>query len=278
MKKIHLLLIDPQNDFCDPTGSLAVKGADADMARLAKMIDRLGGKIDDVHVTLDSHRVIDIAHPKMFKRVSDGQPPTPFTVLGVNSQDRIVRFDNGQPTSEEYITFLPSHRVRVVQYLKALTAGGRYPHVIWPEHCLIGTWGTQVYKPVSDSLINWERQNFAIVDYVTKGSNPWTEHFSGVKAEVPDPSDPSTQINTALIQTLESADEILLAGEARSHCLANTVRDIVGAFSDPSYVKKLILLTDATSDVPGFEQYGESFVQDMVKLGMKTTTTVDYLK
>jgi nicotinamidase-related amidase len=112
-----------------------------------------------------------------------------------------------------------------------------------------------------------------MVDFVTKGSNPWTEHFSAVQAEVPDPEDPSTQVNTRFIQTLETADIILLAGEALSHCLANTVRDVARSFSDPKYVQKLILLTDASSNVTGFENYGADFVRDLTVLGMKTSTT-----
>jgi nicotinamidase-related amidase len=112
-----------------------------------------------------------------------------------------------------------------------------------------------------------------MANFVTKGSNPWTEHFSAVQAEVPDPEDPSTQVNVGFIKTLEEPDFILLAGEALSHCLANTGRDIVKNFSDPKYVQKLILLTDASSNVPGFEKYGSDFVSELVALGMQTSTT-----
>ena len=79
------------------------------------------------------------------------------------------------------------------------------------------------------ALTEWESR-FAFVDYVTKGSNILTEHYSAVQADVPDPSDASTQINTRLIQTLENADLVAIAGEARTHCLANTVRDIADGF------------------------------------------------
>ena len=116
-----------------------------------------------------------------------------------------------------------------------------------------------------------------MVDYVTKGSNFWTEHYSAVQADVPDPNDPDTMLNTRLIETLERADIILLAGEARSHCLANTVRDIADNFGEEN-IKKMVLLSDATSDVPGFENLGESFVDEMVKRGMQISTTIDFLK
>jgi nicotinamidase-related amidase len=166
---------------------------------------------------------------------------------------------------------------RTLAYLKALEKGGRYPLCIWPPHCLIGTPGAAVFSPVWDSLRFWIEENRAMVDFVTKGSNIYTEHYSGVKAEVPDSADPGTQINIGLIKTLESADIIAVAGEAGSHCLANTVRDIVNEFSDAGCVKKIHLLTDATSPVPGFEKFQEDFIKEMVAKGMNLTTTTDFL-
>jgi nicotinamidase-related amidase len=280
--KIHLVIVDPQNDFCDSKGTLYVTGGEKDMTKVAEMIDRIGAKLDDVHVTMDSHRLIDISHPSWWKRVGDGAHPGPFTLLGLDGK-RIVKLDpkaDGSlvPTTEEYTTYLPSFVYRSREYLKALADGKRYPHCIWPPHCLIGTWGHNVYPALADALRRWEDQQFAMTDYVTKGSNPWTEHFSGIKAEVPDPSDPSTQVNTGLIQTLETADLVVVCGEALSHCVANTVRDIGACFSDPKYIEKITLLTDASSNVPGFEHFGKAFLDEMTKKGMRTDTTDNFLK
>jgi nicotinamidase-related amidase len=264
--KLHLLVIDPQKDFCDPHGSLFVTGADQDMDRLALMVDRLSGKIDDIHVTMDSHRKIDISHPLWWKD-SAGRAPNAFTVITVSD------LETGRWTTRQ-----PGAYSRSLRYLKALEAGKRYPHVIWPEHCLIGDEGHTVHTNLANAVHGWEHKRYAMADFITKGSNPWTEHFSAVQAEVPDPEDPSTQINSGLIATLEEADIILLAGEALSHCLANTGRDIVNNFSDPKYTKKLVLLTDASSNVPTFEQYGSQFVSDLTAKGMQTSTTVDFLR
>ena len=108
---------------------------------------------------------------------------------------------------------------RALTYVQTLAKNGRYPLCIWPPHCLIGSPGHAVMPELFAALLDWE-QRFALVDYVTKGSNIWTEHYSAVQADVPDPADPGTQINTALIQTLLKADMIAVAGEAGSHCLA----------------------------------------------------------
>jgi len=98
-----------------------------------------------------------------------------------------------------------------------------------------------------------------------------------VQADAVDPQDPSTQINTKLIETLVEADIILVAGEAGSHCLRNSVQDIAANFADDSYIKKLVLLTDATSPVPSFENFQEDFIKEMTAKGMQLSTTVDFL-
>ncbi len=263
-RNIHLLVIDPQNDFCDPGGSLYVPGAERDMDRLALLVHRLRDKLADVHITLDSHRKVDIAHPIWFVD-SDGHHPDPFT--SITAADM---------TGGAWTTTVPAFRDRTLAYLRALETGGRYPHVIWPYHCLIGSGGHAVWPRLFEAVAEWE-ERFATPDIVTKGSNPFTEHFSAVRAEVPDPEDPTTQLNAGLIATLEDADVVLLAGEARSHCLANTVRDITSALTDPGTIEKLILLTDATSDVPGFEALGDSFVRDLCARGLKTSTTDRFL-
>lgn len=264
MARIHLLVIDPQLDFCSPDGALSVPGAAADMDRLAAFVHRMRDRLSDVHVTLDSHRKVDISHPVWFSD-ANGHHPAPFS--------RVTPADLRAGT---WTTTWPAAWGRTLAYLEALDQGGRYPHVIWPEHCLIGSPGHAVWPALFDALQEWS-DRFALVDFVTKGSNPWTEHFSAVRAEVPDPEDPATQLDLRLIRTLEDADVVLLAGEASSHCLANTVRDIATAFSDPALVKKLVLLQDATSPVPGFEAYEADFLRDMKALGMQLSSTDRFL-
>jgi nicotinamidase-related amidase len=129
---------------------------------------------------------------------------------------------------------------------------------------------------VSAALGRWARKRREVVDFVTKGSNPFTEHYSAVQAEVPDPDDPGTLLNGRLIKTLADADLVLIAGEALSHCVANTVRDIANNFGEAN-IKKLVLLTDCSSSVAGFEGLGQQFVKEMVGRGMQTAKSVDFL-
>jgi nicotinamidase/pyrazinamidase len=264
-RNVHLVIIDPQVDFCDPAGALYVKGAEADVERLARMVRRLAPKLSDIHVTLDSHRLIDVAHP-IFWKSSDGQNPDPFTILTAADVE-----------SGRWIPALPGLTRRMLEYVRTLEANGRYPLCIWPPHCLIGSPGHCVMPELREALLEWERQRFAMVDFVTKGSNPWTEHYSAVQADVPDPADPGTQLNARFIQTLMDADLIAIAGEAGSHCLANTVRDIAASFGDDSAIRRLVLLADANSPVPGFEGLQADFITEMRDRGMQVGTTTDFL-
>lgn len=264
--KVHLVVIDPQVDFCDPSGALYVTGAERDMDRLAQMVCRLTGKLDDIHVTLDSHRLIDVAHP-VFWKDSGGRNPAPFTIITASEVE-----------SGRWMPALPGLTGHMLTYVQTLEANGRYPLCIWPPHCLIGSPGHCVVPELRQALQQWESRRFALVDYVTKGSNPWTEHYSAVAADVPDPEDPGTQINTRLIQTLMDADLVAIAGEAGSHCLANTVRDIAQSFGGDSYVKRLVLLEDATSPVPGFESLQTQFIDEMSARGMQISNTREFLR
>lgn len=264
MKKIHALIIDPQEDFCNPKGALFVTGADKDSDRLADFLIKFGKKIGDIHVTLDSHRSVDIAHP-IFWTNSKGIHPNPFTIISEKDVE-----------GGTWFTTNPSWRQRGIDYVKALSKNSRYPLCIWPPHCLIGTWGHSIAKTVSDALVKWENDVFGVIDFVTKGSNIFTEHYSAYKADVPDASDPTTMPNTDLLSILQEADEILISGQALSHCVRNTVQDICDGFGVDN-TKKFVLLRDTSSNVSGFEKMGEDFVRDMVGRGMRVTTTKDYL-
>ena len=264
--KIQLLVIDPQNDFMDiPGAALPVPGADADMKRLARFIDRVGDALHAIRVTLDSHHPVDIAHPIWWSNVA-GENPAPFTTISV-ADVRNGIWAARNPLVQSYSS----------QYVEALEVNGRYQLLIWPPHCLIGSWGHNVQADVFQALSAWGRKKLATVDFIPKGSNPKTEHYSAVQAEVPDPSDAATTLNSSLISSLQEADVLVIAGEALSHCVASTIRDIANHF-DEENIRKLVLLTDCASAVPGFEKLGKDFVREMMDRGMQTAVSTEYLR
>lgn len=264
---VRLLLIDPQIDFCDPdNGALYVKNAEHDCVRTAAMIKRLGKKLKKLYVTFDSHTQYQIFH-QMFWMKGDGTPVDVFQQITYAD----VRDGVFAPVD-------PNMRDWCLQYTKSLDDGGRYPLIIWPYHCLIGTPGWALSPVIMEAIHDWERTTYRSFTPITKGSCYKTEHYSAVKAEVEVPEDPTTQLNNrGLIVPAEEADILLLAGQARSHCLANTVTDMMNAFADDTYIKKMHLLKDATSDVEGFEHLGEAFVTTFVEKGGVVDTTDNVL-
>jgi nicotinamidase-related amidase len=109
---------------------------------------------------------------------------------------------------------------------------------------------------------------------VSKGTNPLTEHYSAIQAEVPSVDDETTQVNAALVGKLALADTILIAGEALSHCVASTVRDLADQLGAEN-VGKLVLLTDCASPVRGFEAQGQAFIKEMQARGMRVANSGD---
>jgi len=265
MKKVCLFTIDPQVDFTSPSGSLFVPGADKDMERLSTMIKRLKSSINEIVVSCDSHRTIHIAHPIWWED-NLGNHPQPFTLI---SEEDVIGIN------PKWKAFNPKYRERSINYVKELKKNGRYELYIWPPHCLIGSTGATINSQLFETLCNWESQ-FACVDYIPKGSNIFTEHYSIFKADVVDPEDITTNLNTNLITLLITMDLIAIAGEAGSHCVCNSVKDLADNFGDEN-IKKLVFLEDCSSPVPGFEKVQEDFVKDMENRGMSVTTSDKFL-
>ena len=266
VKNVHLLIIDPQFDFVNKNGSLCVPGAQEDMQRLSVFIEKNVSKFGDIHVSLDQHHYIHIANPGYWMN-SNGDMPSPYTEI------RRTDVISGKWTPRN-----PELLQRVLNYLEVLEKSGKYTHRIWPPHCLIGSPGACIDETLFKALLKWESE-FAVVDMVSKGSNPHVEHFSIVKAEVPLPSDTGTQLNTPFISTLSDpeVDQILVCGEALLHCVRSSFHDIVDNFSDPNVVKKMVFLKDCSSPVPlpdpGYQQMADSFYKEMESRGVLVTTT-----
>ncbi len=276
----HLLIIDPQNDFCDlpqeycPTDpgsnrplapALPVPGAHADMQRVAAFIRQVGATLARITVTLDSHHRVDIAHPTFWRTANGGAVPpfTPITAAEVRAGKLLPR----RPDALE----------RVLNYLDELDRRGRYTLMVWPVHCEIGTWGHCVHADVRSAYSAWEDDQVSVVQKFTKGENPWTEHYSALLAEVPLADDPATGLNSRLIADLDAASTLLVCGEASSHCVRATVEHLVAHLPDqtPARMRRIVLLTDCMSPVSGFEAAHRDFLEAMAARGVSTMTSIE---
>jgi len=244
--KSALIVIDAQNDFHDiASATLPVPGSVKDTERIAEFVRRVNPHT--IFASLDSHYSLDISHPAWWNK-ADGSPVDIFTLITAND------IKNGK-----YVPRIdPS---RSLKYVEALEANGEFSHFIWPEHCLMGTPGQSLHPIFFSAIREWMNKNLRWVNFINKGVNPYTEHFGIFRANVPLNEDPSTQINQGVFQTLNAHDVVYLAGQARTHCVANSLRQMLQI--SPQLAPKIVVLEDCMSNVQGLPQDFYNFVDTL---------------
>lgn len=258
-----LLVIDNQIDFMDLPGSaLPVTGAVKDTERLVAAMAKTA--FGAIFTSLDTHHTLDISHPAWWKK-PDGSFVDPFTVItpdDVREGKFTARIDPA----------------RSLQYLDDLKANGEFQHMVWTEHCIEGSAGHALLPIYAQALKEFEMDNLRWVNYIRKGENPFTEHFGIFRANVPMASDPNTNVNQGIFQTLNTFDEIYLSGQARSHCVANSLKQLLEIA--PNLASKLIIIEDTMSDVPGLPQDFYNYVQTIydgaIAKGVRTIKSTDF--
>jgi nicotinamidase-related amidase len=261
--KRALISIDIQNDFHDITGaSLPVTGASIDSVKIAEIVEKLNPTT--IFASMDSHYRLDISHPAWWVR-ADGSNVSPFTLITSDS------IKNG-----EYNAVMDP--TGSLKYVEELEKNGEFVHFIWPEHCIIGTGGHNLFPVFADALDKWSIRNKKWVSFINKGVNPFTEHFGIFRANVPIANDPSSQINQGVFVTLNDHDEILITGEARTHCVANSLRQMLQIA--PNLAPKIIVLEDCMSDVGGlpsdFYAAVDKIYADAYAMGVKKARSTDF--
>ena len=287
-KTTTLLIIDAQNDF-HPGGSLAIPTANEDSQRVARMLRQHGDKIDRVVATLDSHQKLHIGNPCFWTESATGKNPSPFTII--SAQD--LRDGKYTPHSKLQLpidlseaidpnVFVGREKVLsddgktlnlakyCVEYAERLEAKGRFQICVWPEHCLIGTKGHAIVDPILESISYWSNLTGGSVEWIWKGEQLLTEMYSAIEADVP--VTPDTAFNTSLVESLQASDHLIVCGQAMSHCVNYTLRDIVARWPKDR-LGQITLLTDGASAVPGFESAAEQFQADMKEAGVQLCTT-----
>lgn len=289
-------------------GELCVQGGMEALNRVAKAIIENSESVSDISITYDSHQELHISHPiwymfptkpsdkfvridsidrmvydEMMVRGQRQYVPAPFTTIKAKNGGLVIGILDGTGQFHELQSIQCMHPGFIqwtVSYNEKLLSGGRYPHMIWPPHCRIGTPSHTLVDSIQDARQHWERTQFGVTNPITKGSNIKCEHFGAVQAEVIDPDDPTTMVNTHFVSILSDPDqEIGIAGLARGHCLANTAMDLARQFPQPEdFFNRLVLLKDGTADVTNLEFLGDAFVKEATSKGMRVATCKDWLE
>ncbi|WP_414549689.1 isochorismatase [Anabaena sp. CCY 0017] len=265
---ICLLLIDVQNTFCIPGFELFVggktgTGAVDDNRRICEFIYHNLGLITKIIPTLDTHTATQIFHP-IFWINDAGEHPTP-AATNITPDD----IENGiwkvNPAVAHSITnsnydLLKKH---AYHYVKQLSQNGKYPLTVWPYHSMLGGIGHALVSSVEEAIFFHSIARQTQTQFEIKGDNPLTENYSVLSPEVLTDfnQNPLAQKNTRLIKQLLEFDVVIIAGQAKSHCVAWTIEDLLTEIKqiDSTLSQKIYLLEDCTSPVvvPGVVDYTE---------------------
>lgn len=264
--RICLLLIDVQNTFCIPDFELFVGGesgvgAVEDNVRLCEFIYRNLGLISSVAPTMDTHTAMQIFHP-IFWINDAGEHPTPAatTITPEDIQQGIWKVNPAVADSLTHGDYskLEQH---ALHYVKQLSDTGKYPLTLWPYHSMLGGIGHALVSAVEEALFFHCIARKSQTRFEIKGNNPLTENYSILSPEVlqDESGNPIAQKNTSLMQYLFEFDAVIIAGQAKSHCVAWTIADLLTEIQakDARLAQKVYLLEDCTSPVvvPGVVDY-----------------------
>ncbi|PIE79548.1 MAG: hypothetical protein CSA11_11710 [Chloroflexi bacterium] len=235
-EKIHLVVIDMQIDFCHADGSLHVPGSVGDIQRLIEFIYTHAAKITHITCSLDAHLPHQIFHPAWWAD-ADGNHPEPFTMITYDD----IKAGIWRPL------VAPAQSTR---YVKQLEEQAKKTLTIWTYHAMIGSIGNALDPELFTAVLWHSLARKTQPTWLAKGSLPLTEHYSIIQPEVPVPNHPLGGKNKAFLDTLADADVVLVAGEAESHCVLETMEDLVEDFSQrPDALQKIYFLKDCTSPV-----------------------------
>ncbi len=264
--RVVLLLVDAQVDFIHPDGSLRVPNAVEDTRRTIEWILRNVGQLSQIAVSLDSHVPNQIFYPTWWTD-PEGQPPEPMTVI-----------TSEQVESGEWRPLFEPEWSR--GYVRGLEQQAKKQLMIWPFHTMIGTAGHMLVPGLYEAIAFHSAARRARPDFITKGTIAKTEYYSLVEPEIQVPEDPSGVPNLALMDWLMDFDLIYVAGQAKSHCVLESLRSIVRYHGDhPTHLNKLRVLLDCTSSVEhpeiDFEAIAEEAYQGFAERGMQMVRSTD---
>jgi nicotinamidase/pyrazinamidase len=257
--QVLLWLVDMQGDFIYPAprGRLSVPNALEDARRTIQWIYRNTHYISKIAASLDTHTPFQIFYPTWWKR-PNGEPPPPYTII---TAEQVLAGDWVPVFEPEWS----------VHYVKTLETVGKKQLMIWPFHCMEGTTGRSLLPALSEAIMYHSGARQAQPEFLPKGTIPYTEYYSVVEPEVKYPDHPDGKVNVAFLQAVARFDLIYVAGQARSHCVLETMNSVIRHFwKEREIIREFRFLDDCSSSIAGFEARLSEFKEYGVKMVMST--------
>ena len=285
--RIGLLLVDVQNTFCIPgfelfVGGRSGRGAVDDNQRLSAFIYRNLHRITTIAPTLDTHQAVQIFH-SIFLIDDQGRHPAPLTLVSeADIETGRWRFN---PALGAGVGLRPEDGQAFLRhYTRSLAEAGKYSLTVWPYHAMLGGIGHALVPAVEEAIFFHSICRFAQPEFQVKGDNPLTENYSVLKPEVLAGADGQAVAarNLEFIQRLLNFDALVVAGQAKSHCVAWTIEDLMAEIHaiDAGLARRIYLLDDCTSPVvvPGVIDYtetAENAFERFARAGMHRVRSTD---
>ncbi len=285
--KISLMLVDVQNTFCIPGFELYVggrtgTGAVNDNRRVCEFIYRNLNMITEICPTMDTHQAMQIFH-SIFLVNEEGEHPPPFTLISEEDIERGVwRFN---PKLADSLGVTEGYGQRFLgHYTRTLKEGGKYDLTIWPYHAMLGGIGHALVSSVEEAIFFHGIARCSQPDFQVKGGNPFTENYSVLSPEVLEDADGKriAQKNEKFIGKLLEFEALVIAGEAKSHCVAWTIDDLLNEILtvDKKMAEKVYLLEDCSSPVVvrgviDYTDHADAAFQRYSEAGMHVVSSTD---
>ncbi|MBE7536162.1 MAG: isochorismatase [Anaerolineales bacterium] len=252
----RLLLVDEQNTFSIPGFELFVGGrsgraAVEDTVRLCEFIYRNLAKITHITATMDTHRAMQIFHAVFFVNEA-GEHPAPYTdIRAAELLSGVWKFN---PAIADELGVAPEYGQQMaLHYAEELAKKGKYALTIWPYHAMLGGIGHALVSSIEEALFFHSVARNTQYEIEIKGDKTFTENYSAIGPEVLTGPMGETlgKRNSKFIEQLQQADKLVIAGQAKSHCVAWTVQDLLDDINavDPALAKRVYLLEDCSSPV-----------------------------
>lgn len=285
--RVCLVAVDVQNTFCIPGHELYVggrsgAGAVDDNRRLSEFIYRNIGVITEICPTMDTHQAMQIFHA-IYLVNDKGEHPAPFTL--VTEEDVRKGTWKFNPALAHSLHVDPDYGQRqLVHYTRELKRSGKYDLTVWPYHSMLGGIGHALVPSVEEAIFFHGMARYSQPDFHVKGDNPFTEHYSVIGPEVLEGPErqPIARKSEKFFRKLQQFDAVLIAGQAKSHCVAWTIDDLLQQVlsKDRSLVEKVYLLEDCTSpvvipDVIDYSDEADAAFRKFADAGMHVVRSTD---
>ncbi len=289
--QICLLIIDAQNTFCLPEFELFVggrsgSGAVDDNLRLCEFIYRNLNAITTIAPTMDTHTAMQIFHPIFWINEAGEHPlPAATSITLEDVQQGIWKVNPAVAHSIANGNYWALQK-HALHYVQKLSEDGKYPLIIWPYHSMLGGIGHALVSAVEEAIFFHSIARNSQALFEIKGGNPLTENYSVLRPEVLDGPEGNSiaQKNASFIDKLLGFDAIIIAGQAKSHCVAWTIDDLLTEIlaRDRKLAKKVYLLEDCTSPVvvPGvvdFTEQADAAFQRFAEAGMNVVKSTQLI-